>query len=35
MHKGKPFDQGSTGGKGEGAIVNKKDLVDLIGSEFG
>ncbi len=34
MHKGTPFDQGSKGGKGEGAIVNIKELVDLIGGEF-
>ncbi len=34
MHKGKPFDQGSTGGKGEGAIIDIKELVDLIGGEF-
>ncbi len=34
MHKGKPFDQGSMGGKGEGAIVDIKELVDLIDGEF-
>ncbi len=34
MHKGESFDQGSTCGEGEGAIVDIEELVDLIGGEF-
>ncbi len=34
MHKGESFDQGSTCGEEEGAIVNIEELLDLIDGEF-
>ena len=34
MHKGKSFDQGITGRKGEGTIINVQELVDFIGGEL-
>jgi len=34
VHKGKSFDQGITGRKGEGTIINVQELVDFIGGEL-
>ena len=34
VHKGKSFDQGITGRKGEGTIANIQELVDFVGGEL-
>ncbi len=34
MHKGKPFDQSSTGEEGKGTIIDVEELVDFVCSEF-
>ena len=34
MHKGEAFNQGITGGEGEGTIIDIKELAYFIGGEF-
>ena len=34
VHEGKSFDQGITGRKGEGTIINIQELVDFVGGEL-